>query len=50
MVGVKKDGKESRENHERSVLSMLKERLGIENVEIKSVHRAGRKSEISQEQ
>ena len=50
MFGVKKDRQESWENHERSVLSILKERLGRENVEIKCVHRAGRKSKISQEQ
>ena len=36
--------KESWEECERRVHSMLKERLDIENVEIERAHRAGRKS------
>ena len=41
---IKEDNKESWEECERSIHSMLKERLGIENVEIERAHRAGRKS------
>ena len=42
--GIKEHNKESWEECERSVHSMLKERLDIENVEIERAHRAGRKS------
>ena len=42
--GIKKHNKESWEECERRVHSMLKERLDIENVEIERAHRAGRKS------
>ena len=42
--GIKEHSKESWEECERRVHSMLKERLGIENVEIEREHRAGRKS------
>ena len=42
--GIKEPNKESWEECERRVHSMLKERLDIENVEIERTHRAGRKS------
>ena len=42
--GIKEHNKESWEECERRVHSMLKERLEIENVEIERAHRAGRKS------
>ena len=42
--GIKEHNKESWEECERRVHSMLKERLDIENVEIERAHRAGRKS------
>ena len=42
--GTKEHNKESWEECERRVHSMLKERLDIENVEIERVHRAGGKS------
>ena len=41
---MKEHNKESWEECERRVHSMLKERLDIENVEIERVHRAGRKN------
>ena len=41
---IKEDNKESWEECERKVHSMLKEWLDIENVEIERAHRAGRKS------
>ena len=41
---MKEHNKESWEECERRVHSMLKERLDIENVEIERAHRAGRKS------
>ena len=43
---IKEHYKESWEECERRVHSMLKERLDIENVEIERAHRAGRKSRI----
>ena len=42
--GIKEHNKESCEECERRVHSMLKERLDIENVEIERAHRGGRKS------
>ena len=42
--GIKEHNKESWEECERRIHSMLKERLDIENVEIECAHRAGRKS------
>ena len=42
--GIKEHNKESWEECERRIHSMLKERLDIENVEIERAHRAGRKS------
>ena len=42
--GIKEHNKESWEECERRVHSMLKERLDIENVEIERAHRGGRKS------
>ena len=42
--GIKGHNEESREECEKRVHSMLKERLDIESVEIKRTHRAGRKS------
>ena len=42
--GIKEHNKETWEECERRVHSMLKERLDIENVEIERAHRAGRKS------
>ena len=41
---MKEHNKESWEECERRVHSMLKERLDIENVEIERAHRAGRKN------
>ena len=46
--GIKEHNKESWEECERRVHSMLKERLDIENVEIERAHRGGR--EVSREQ
>ena len=43
--GIKEHNKESWEECERRVHSMLKERLDIENVEIERAHRAGRKKQ-----
>ena len=42
--GIKEHNKESWEECERRVHSMLKELLDIENVEIERAHRAGRKN------
>ena len=42
--GIKEHNKESWDQCERRVHSMLKKRLDIENVEIERAHRAGRKS------
>ena len=42
--GIKEHNKERWKECERRLHSMLKERLDIENVEIKRAHRAGRKS------
>ena len=41
---MKEHNKESWEECERRVHSMLKERLDIENVEMERAHRAGRKN------
>ena len=42
--GIKEHNIESREECERRIHSMLKERLDIENMEIERAHRKGRKS------
>ena len=42
--GIKEHNKESWEEGERRIHSMLKERLDIENVEIERAHRTGRKN------
>ena len=48
--GIKERNKESWEECERRVHSMLKERLDIENVEIERRIEQGEKAEVSREQ